>query len=123
MGDFELLLTDDGSTDTSARIADSYATADSRVRLLGGSSNLGLVARLNQGVELAKGEFIARMDGDDLSYSHRFAVQLAYLEKHQDVPAVSSAHKFIDGRGVVTGMYKPAASDFGTAAQCGADRS
>lgn len=82
-GDFELLAIDDGSTDASHAILESYR--DPRVRLVTNERNLGIVATLNRGLELANGQYVARMDADDLSRPDRLARQVAYLEAHPEV--------------------------------------
>src|SRR5512133_1816239 len=68
-GDLELLVVDDGSRDASAEIASSYR--DSRVKLHRNPRNLGLIATLNAGLELARGEYPARMDADDVALPRR----------------------------------------------------
>lgn len=81
--DFELLIIDDGSTDASREIAASYA--DPRIHRLENGRNLGLIATLNRGLDQARGEFIARMDADDLSFPDRFARQVGFLDRHPEV--------------------------------------
>ena len=75
--DFEFLIIDDGSTDRSLVILNRYASADPRIRLVS-RPNTGLVEALNEGLGLA-GEFIVRMDADDVALSDRFEIQVAYL--------------------------------------------
>ena len=84
--DFEILFLNDGSSDNSAAIAASFG--DSRIRVLGDSRRLGLPIRLNQGVAQARGQFIARMDADDISFPERFERQIAYLQGHPNVDLV-----------------------------------
>lgn len=81
--DFELLIIDDGSTDDSREICRSYG--DARIRLEENGRNLGLVATLNRGLDLAAGEYIARMDCDDVSLPDRFSRQIEFLEKHPEI--------------------------------------
>ena len=81
--DFELLIIDDGSTDGSHALAASYG--DPRIRLEANEKNLGLIATLNRGLKLAQGEFIARMDADDISHPIRFERQVAYLDTHPKI--------------------------------------
>jgi glycosyltransferase involved in cell wall biosynthesis len=81
--DWELLLIDDGSTDETVRLARSYA--DQRIRVFEDDKHLGLAARLNQAVSLGRGRYFARMDGDDVSYPERLALQVEYLEGHPEI--------------------------------------
>ncbi len=80
--DFEFIIIDDGSTDTSLKISETYAQKDKRIVLVS-RENKGLVASLNEGIALAKGEFIARMDADDISLPTRFEKQIAVLEQEK----------------------------------------
>lgn len=77
--DFEFLIIYDLSTDNSFAIIERYRNIDSRIRVLMG--NKTLVGALNQGIIAAEGEFIVRMDADDISYPHRFDRQLAWLHE------------------------------------------
>lgn len=81
--DFELLIVNDGSTDRSCDIIQSYS--DSRIRLIHNETNLGLISTLNKGLALAQGEYIARMDCDDISLSHRLMKQVDFMERNTDV--------------------------------------
>lgn len=81
--DFELLVIDDGSTDASATLVEGYA--DPRVRLVRNQQNMKLIATLNRGLDLARGEFVARLDADDISLPSRLERQVAYLEAHPEV--------------------------------------
>lgn len=81
--DFELLVIDDGSTDDSvSRVA---LRNDPRIRLLRQPRNLGLVAALNRGLDEARGEYVARMDADDISLPKRLAKQSAFLNAHPEI--------------------------------------
>ncbi|OAN59467.1 glycosyltransferase family 2 protein [Sphingomonas sp. TDK1] len=79
--DFELVVVDDGSTDESADIIRTFVAADTRVRLVG-KANGGIVSALNTGLEACRGEYIARMDADDVSFPNRLADQVAWLDTH-----------------------------------------
>lgn len=81
--DFELLLINDASTDNSEKIINSYN--DSRIIYIKNEQNLGLIKTLNKGLDLAKGEFIARMDQDDISRPDRFAKQIALFESNPEI--------------------------------------
>jgi len=80
---WELLIMDDGSTDDSMQIASVFA--DSRIKIFTDGENRGLAARMNQAVNMSRGELFARMDADDIAYPRRLSVQQAYLQGH---PAV-----------------------------------
>lgn len=81
--DFEFLIIDDGSSDGSARVIKAYR--DPRIRLIRNEVNRGLVACLNDGIELACGEFIARMDCDDISLPRRLKKQIEYMYANPNV--------------------------------------
>ncbi len=97
-GDFELLALDDGSTDESPHILAGLAARDDRIRLHL-APHAGLVQRLNEGLALARGAYIARMDADDISHPERFERQIAYLEAHPECVAVGTAVDEIDPDG------------------------
>jgi glycosyltransferase involved in cell wall biosynthesis len=77
---FEFIIINDGSTDKSLEIIKSYIKKDNRIKLIS-RENKGLIASLNHGLDLARGQFIARMDADDISANSRFNDQLNFLEQ------------------------------------------
>lgn len=93
---FEFIIIDDGSTDSSAEIISNYQ--DGRICFVQ-QENAGLAAALNKGIEMSKGKYIARMDADDISFPRRLETQYAYLENHPDILAVGSAAEWIDAEG------------------------
>jgi len=101
-GDFELIFLNDGCTDQSVEIAQSFN--DARIRILGGSERCGLPIRLNQGVGQAKGQFIARMDADDICFPERFERQLAFLQAHPDVDLLGCRAVVFRGEGEIMGL-------------------
>jgi glycosyltransferase involved in cell wall biosynthesis len=96
--DFELLVFDDGSGDRSRAILREFAAADARIRLFE-ETHAGYVTWLNRGLELAHGEFVARMDADDVSLPERFERQVRFLDAHPDVVALGTHALFIDSDG------------------------
>jgi len=103
--DFEFIIVDDGSTDETPEILASYA--DPRIRVLCNHENLGLAASLNRGIETARGEYLARMDADDISRAQRFAGQVDFLEQHPEVVLLGTAYEKIDEQGRVVGRGDP----------------
>jgi len=95
---FEILLLDDGSTDTSLSILHTISAKDSRCRLVT-RENRGLVRTLNEGVELARAGIIFRMDADDICQPRRFELQMSYLRDHPQCVAVGSDVMLIDPEG------------------------
>src|SRR5882672_11542755 len=81
--DFEFIIIDDGSTDGSAQLLDSFL--DPRIRIFKSSENLGLIVQSNKALGLARGKYIARMDSDDISLPTRLATQVAFLESHLEI--------------------------------------
>lgn len=98
--DFEFLVVDDGSTDQSAKIIKEYK--DKRLKYIH-QKNQGLAAALNNGVALAKGNYIARQDADDISYPNRLKEQLEFLETHHDVALLGSCFDIINVNSEIVG--------------------
>lgn len=96
---WELILCDDGSTDSTYAIAQALAAKDARIILLRNEKNLGLNHTLNRCLAAATGEYIARMDGDDDCMPERFETQLHFLETHPAFQIVSSAMTLFDENG------------------------
>lgn len=90
--DFEFLIADDGSTDDSSEVVESYT--DSRIRLIRRGHDF--ISSLNTLLDEARGEYIARMDADDIMLPDRLAVEVSYLDSHPDVDAVCSEATRID---------------------------
>ena len=95
--DFELLIIDDGSSDKSFKIINSYQ--DLRIKIIQNPKNVGISASLNDGLSLAKGKYIARMDCDDISLSNRLQKQIDFLDEHPEVVVVGCYMEMIDFEG------------------------
>ncbi|MEQ8848775.1 glycosyltransferase [Botrimarina sp.] len=96
--DFELILLNDGSTDNTSRIIAREAKRDPRI-VCKQYEGMGLPAVLNQGLAEASGEYVARMDADDVCYPQRFAEQVKALEDHPDLVLVGCQLTRIDSAG------------------------
>jgi hypothetical protein len=100
--DFEFLIVDDGSRDESAAIVEQCG--DSRIRLVRNAENKGQTACLNQGLALARGQWIARQDADDISRPRRIERQLARVAQEPAPKLLGSQAWLIDGTGKVAGL-------------------
>jgi glycosyltransferase involved in cell wall biosynthesis len=107
---FELLAINDGSTDESGAILDQLAREDRRVRVVH-QENVGLTQSLNRGLELARGELVARQDSDDLSRPERLARQIRFLETHAEHWVVGSRYAKIGPDGERLGRGRPPLGD------------
>lgn len=95
----EIIIVDDCSTDNTFLHLERLASIDSRIKLLKNSENCKIVKSLNKALSVAKGEFIARMDGDDISTDDRIETLLRYLSLHPEYDLVGSYSVAIDSNG------------------------
>ena len=97
---WELILCDDGSKDGTYAVAESYRQRfPEKIILLQNEQNKGLNYTLNRCLAQASGEFIARMDGDDLCSADRFAKEITALQEHPSMAVVSTAMAYFDENG------------------------
>jgi glycosyltransferase involved in cell wall biosynthesis len=101
--DFEFIIINDGSTDSTQMIIDSYN--DCRIRKYY-QQNMGLTKALNRGLKIAEGKYIARQDADDISLAQRFCYQVDFLNKNKDVGLVGTHAAAIDSNGKEIGIWK-----------------
>lgn len=98
---WDLIMCDDGSSDKTLKIAQQYQNQyPEKIHVLINKKNKGLNATLNKCLKLAKGEYIARQDGDDISVSERFQLEVDFLNQHREYAFVSSNMSFFDESGV-----------------------
>ncbi|MBN1853839.1 MAG: glycosyltransferase [Pirellulales bacterium] len=96
--DFELIAVDDGSTDDSLHVLESFAAENNHLRIIS-RGNTGIVKALNDGIAEARGEFIARMDADDIAFPERLERQLAFMKDNPGCVAVGTGLLHIDSDG------------------------
>jgi glycosyltransferase involved in cell wall biosynthesis len=97
--DFEFILMDDGSTDSTPSLLAEYQNADARIRVKRFDQNQGLTHCLNAGIQMARGKYLARMDADDISLPQRFERQVRYLDEHPQVAALGCGFTLMDEAG------------------------
>lgn len=102
--DWELILVNDGSTDSSLKIANQFANLDKRIRVISDGLNKKLPYRLNQIILESKYEYIARMDADDLIHPDRLKIQIDFLEKNKNYDLVSSSMVSINHKNEIKGI-------------------
>lgn len=113
--DFEIVLCEDGSKDDTYVVAQKLASEHSNVKLLHNERNMGLNVTLNNCLNVAEGEYIARMDGDDISLPTRFEKEVAFLDAHPEYAIVSAPMIHFDEAGDFRwgrGGYEPSLKEF-----------
>jgi len=109
--DFELLITDDGSTDATPRLAESFAARDERIRVLRGERNQGKPFALNRALAVRRGELIAWLDGDDVMLPGKLSKQVITLDAHPDAAGCAhDAEMFQSEDGHVIGRFSQVAN-------------
>lgn len=105
--DFEFIIINDKSTDNTLNIIKRYSKKDKRIKIINNPKNMGLTKSLNKGLRIAKGEYIARMDADDISLPERFQIQYDYLEKNRDIFLVGTGAIYIDSNSIRLKKFIP----------------
>jgi glycosyltransferase involved in cell wall biosynthesis len=108
--DFEFIIIDDGSTDGSAEELRAYAARDPRIKFTV-RENKGLTVTLNEALSRARGEFIARMDCDDVALPNRFAAQVAYFRAEPSIVCAGGHFELIDEKGRLLTRLRPPSDD------------
>jgi glycosyltransferase involved in cell wall biosynthesis len=104
--DFELILVDDGSTDRTPEILQTWTQRDPRVVVVSSPANQGIARALNLGLAHARGAYVARLDSDDLMMPYRVARQAAVLDARAEVVLVSCAYDIVDLAGKRLNTWK-----------------
>lgn len=99
--DFDVLLIDDGSMDDTSKIAIEYSNIDRRIKYYKNEKNIGLIKTLNKGLSLAKGEYIVRMDADDIMFDDRLYKQVKYMDSNPECFVCGGQMEYMGG---LTGM-------------------
>lgn len=108
---FELLILDDSSKEEAIQVIDSFKK-DHRVQVVREKERMGFVNALNKGMKMAKGEYIARMDADDICFNDRFEKQINFLKTHSDVDILGGNMKIIDENGNILSQRQYPCSKF-----------
>ncbi len=101
--DFELIIINDGSTDKTEDVIKNFS--DPRIIYKKNEKNSGLVYTLNKGIDIAKGKYIARMDGDDISLPARLEKQKEILDEYPDIAVAASTITFINEKNESEGNW------------------
>ena len=101
---FELIIINNASTDKSLNIIKSFCEIDKRIILIDQKTNLGMANSLNNACKLAKGDWVARMDADDVMKANRIEKQIDFLNKNKNVKVLSCLAQYIDEQGNIFGL-------------------
>lgn len=105
--DFEFLIVDDCSRDSSYEILKYYKSRDNRIKLFKNKDNLGLTKSLNFLLSKAKGKYIARMDSDDICLKDRIKKQYRFLERNMDIFLIGGGSYNINYKGLIVSKFEP----------------
>lgn len=102
--DFEFIIVDDASTDDTLKVLKRYS--DARIQLLQNDTNLGMTKSWNRGLEIARGEFIARQDADDISLPDRFSKQISHMEQNPEIVLCGTFYEVVGSNGESMETYR-----------------
>ncbi len=105
--DWEFIIINDGSNDDTSKLLDKVKKLDDRIVVVSYTPNKGLAFALNYGISLAKGEYIARMDDDDISREDRLEKQIRYLEEHPEIDFIGSIANVFNKEGIWGSLKMP----------------
>jgi glycosyltransferase involved in cell wall biosynthesis len=105
--DWEYIIVDDASTDETTSIVEKFRRGDSRIQLLKRTTSVGPYGSANDGLKIARGKYIVRTDGDDLSAAHRIERQLAFLAEHPEYRSCVTHWQAIDEQGHKLNVVTP----------------
>ena len=108
--DFEFIIVDDGSTDTTPEILELAARRDHRIRVVR-HENIGVSRSVNRILPEIRNDWIARLDADDMMHPQRLERQVAFLEEHPDLAVASCFADYVDDRGEVVGVVRKSPVD------------
>lgn len=101
--DYEFIIIDDGSKDRTWELLNAFN--DPRIRLISNEENIGLTQSLNKGIQMSRGDYLARQDADDISTSERLAMQMRFLREHPEVGVLGTWVAYIDKQGQRIGTW------------------
>lgn len=104
--DFEFIIIDDASTDGTLAILSEYAQKDNRIRIIENDIYMGLISSLNRGIRESMGEYVARMDSDDIAIKDRVEKQVAVMDANPDISVLGGALAYIDASGNELGVVR-----------------
>ena len=106
--DFELIVINDGSTDKTLDLIQKNTEIDKRIKIINLKKNLGMAGALNKGINQATGEWIARMDSDDVMYNNCLEEQINYLNNNEDIKVLSCLGTYLGVKGKTSNkIFKP----------------
>jgi len=102
---FEFIIIDNKSTDDTVKIIKSFN--DSRIKLIQNEKNFGIATSLNKGIKQSRGQYIARMDADDISYPNRLEEQVSFLEKSPGISVLGTYASLFNEKGRIWESLRP----------------